>query len=128
MIELIQEKIPLIKSGHSHCSYADQHTKRTPSMNICIITALDTYKSRAELLMKGFLEAGHSVIIMTSDWKHMDKNRKEKAAAAFSFSMGTFIMRTAWRRAFLQWHSGTRKKSRPEQAFLPSRGRTGPLS
>ena len=42
-------------------------------MNICIITALDNYESRAELLMKVFLEAGHSVIIMTSDWKHMDK-------------------------------------------------------
>ncbi len=42
-------------------------------MNICIITALDMYEPRAELLMKVFLEGGHSVIILASDWKHQDK-------------------------------------------------------
>ena len=45
-------------------------------MNICIITAFDTNEARADLLQKVFLEAGHSVIVLTSDWKHIEKVKR----------------------------------------------------
>ena len=52
-------------------------------MNICIITAFDTNEPRAELLKKSFLEGGHSVIVLTSDWKHIEKIKRVEAKEGF---------------------------------------------
>ena len=52
-------------------------------MNICIITAFDTNEPRAELLKRSFLEGGHSVIVLVSDWKHIDKIKRVEAKEGF---------------------------------------------
>ena len=52
-------------------------------MNICIINALDTNDARVEYLQKVFLEAGHSVIALVSDWKHIDKVKQVEARKGF---------------------------------------------
>lgn len=54
-------------------------------MNICIITAFDTNEPRAEMLQKVFLEAGHSVIVLVSDWKHLEKVKRVEEKKGFRF-------------------------------------------
>lgn len=43
-------------------------------MNICIINCFDTYEHRVELLLRSFIEKGHSVKVLTSDFKHIEKS------------------------------------------------------
>ena len=52
-------------------------------MNICIITAFDTNEPRVEFLQRAFLEAGHSVIALVSDWKHIEKVKRVEAREGF---------------------------------------------
>ena len=42
-------------------------------MNIYIINCFDTYEHRVDLLMRAFEEKGHSVKVLTSDFKHIEK-------------------------------------------------------
>ncbi|MBE6127837.1 MAG: glycosyltransferase family 4 protein [Erysipelotrichaceae bacterium] len=52
-------------------------------MNICIITAFDTNEQRADMLKRVFLEAGHSVIVLASDWKHLEKVKRVEAKEGY---------------------------------------------
>ena len=54
-------------------------------MNICIVTAFETNEPRAEMLQRVFLEAGHSVIVLASDWKHIEKVKRTDEKNGFKF-------------------------------------------
>lgn len=42
-------------------------------VNVYIINCFDTYEHRVDLLKRSFDEKGHSVTVLTSDFKHIDK-------------------------------------------------------
>ena len=46
-------------------------------MNITIINCFDTYEHRVDLLVRAFTEDGYKVQVLTSDFKHIEKNPDE---------------------------------------------------
>ncbi len=45
-------------------------------MNICIVNCFDTWEHRVDLLYKFFTEMGHTVKVLVSDYRHIEKCRR----------------------------------------------------
>ena len=54
-------------------------------MNICIVNCFETYEHRVDLLLDSFKSQGHKVIVLASDFKHIDKKRRTEKKKWFKF-------------------------------------------
>lgn len=45
-------------------------------MNICIVNCFDTYEHRIDFLCNTFRELGHNVVVLTSDFRHIEKCKR----------------------------------------------------
>ena len=54
-------------------------------MNIIIVDCFDTWEHRVDLLMKVLTEAGHHVTALLSDYRHIEKCRRNDVKENFMF-------------------------------------------
>lgn len=54
-------------------------------MNICIVNCFDTYEHRVDLLFDTFKSQGHNVIVLSSDFKHIDKVKRTEKKRGYKF-------------------------------------------
>ncbi len=54
-------------------------------MNIVIVNCFDTYEHRVDLLHDVFLAEGHNVIVLTSNYRHFEKIKRQDAKSDFIF-------------------------------------------
>lgn len=54
-------------------------------MNICIVNCFDTYEHRVDLLRDAFKSQGHKVVVLTSDYKHIEKKRRTEKKIGYKF-------------------------------------------
>ena len=54
-------------------------------MNIVIVNCFDTYEHRVDLLHEVFMEEGHKVKVLTSDFRHFEKVKRTVPKADFLF-------------------------------------------
>lgn len=58
-------------------------------MNIIIINCFDTYEHRVDLLFENFTEAGHTVAVLTSDYQHIQKTKRNIDKCGYHFFAAT---------------------------------------
>lgn len=54
-------------------------------MDVVIVNCFDTYEHRVDLLCKVFIEEGHSVKVLTSDYRHFEKKQRSDQKDNFRF-------------------------------------------
>ncbi|SDA30807.1 Glycosyltransferase involved in cell wall bisynthesis [Ruminococcus sp. YE71] len=54
-------------------------------MNICIVNCFDTYEHRVDLLFDTFKAQGHKVIVLSSDFRHIDKVKRTEKKSGYKF-------------------------------------------
>lgn len=54
-------------------------------MNVCIVNCFDTYEQRVDLLREYFKERGNHVIVLSSDFKHIEKVRRIQPKEGYKF-------------------------------------------
>ena len=54
-------------------------------MNIYIVNCFDTYEHRADLLLDSFKSQGHKAIVLASDYKHIEKERRTEKKKGYKF-------------------------------------------
>ena len=54
-------------------------------MNVFIVNCFDTYENRARLLLSFFKAQGDNAVILSSDFRHIEKTRRTEAEVGFKF-------------------------------------------
>ncbi len=54
-------------------------------MNICIVNCFDTYEHRVDLLFESFKSQGHRVMVLASDFRHIDKEKRTEQKKGYKF-------------------------------------------
>lgn len=54
-------------------------------MNVCIVNCFDTYEQRVDLLREYFKERGNHVVVLSSDFKHIEKVRRTQPKEDYKF-------------------------------------------
>lgn len=54
-------------------------------MNICIVNCFDTYEHRVDLLLDSFRSQGHKAFVLASDFRHIDKVKRNEKKKGFLF-------------------------------------------
>ncbi len=54
-------------------------------MNICIVNCFDTYEHRVDLLLDAFKSQGHKAIVLSSDFRHIEKVRRTERKKGYKF-------------------------------------------
>ena len=54
-------------------------------MNICIVNCFDTYEHRVDLLLDALKAQGHKTIVLSSDFRHIEKVKRTEKKKGFRF-------------------------------------------
>lgn len=54
-------------------------------LNICIVNCFDTYEQRVDLLTETLKGYGHNVVVLASDYRHIDKCKRTEAKEGYIF-------------------------------------------
>ena len=54
-------------------------------MNICIVNCFDTYEHRVDLLLDAFKSQGHRAIVLSSDFRHIEKVKRIEKKNGYKF-------------------------------------------
>lgn len=54
-------------------------------MKICIVNCFDTYEHRVDLLLNTFKSLGHKAIVLTSDFRHIEKTKRNEKKSGYKF-------------------------------------------
>lgn len=54
-------------------------------MNICIVNCFDTYEHRVDLLLETFKSQGHIAFVLSSDFRHIDKEKRTEHKERYKF-------------------------------------------
>lgn len=54
-------------------------------MNICIVNCFDTYEHRVDLLLDVFRSQGHKAVVLTSDFRHIEKTKRTESKKGYKF-------------------------------------------